>query len=187
MNMKKFSKRGFTLIELLIIIALLGALAVGLLAALDPFEQLKKGTDSGTRNTVSEIHAGVIRYYAIKQHMPWCKDAECNQLNDGLTTEPSGEKASNLQETIQAIIDEGELKKDFISSAGEQLNKIYVTGTNDPPEVTVCFKPISKSFQSNPNTKFKDNAGTQEDKSGNADYPYCKSNGGANECYWCIK
>ena len=60
--MKKFNKgstlsllKGFTLIELLIVIALLGALAVGLLAALDPFEQLKKGTDTGTRNTVSEI------------------------------------------------------------------------------------------------------------------------------------
>ena len=33
---------GFTLIELLIVIALLGALAVGLLATIDPFEQLKK-------------------------------------------------------------------------------------------------------------------------------------------------
>ncbi|PIP15151.1 hypothetical protein COX47_01365, partial [Candidatus Roizmanbacteria bacterium CG23_combo_of_CG06-09_8_20_14_all_35_49] len=32
--MRKF--KGFTLIELLIVIALLGALAVGLLAALDP-------------------------------------------------------------------------------------------------------------------------------------------------------
>ena len=34
--------KGFTLIELLIVIALLGALAVGLLATIDPFEQLKK-------------------------------------------------------------------------------------------------------------------------------------------------
>ena len=63
--MKKF-KSGFTLIELLIVIALLGALAVGLLAALDPFEQLKKGTDTGVRNMVSEIHGSAIRYYAIK-------------------------------------------------------------------------------------------------------------------------
>ncbi|MFH0773343.1 MAG: prepilin-type N-terminal cleavage/methylation domain-containing protein, partial [bacterium] len=41
--MKKIT-RGFTLIELLIVIALLGALAVALLAALDPLEQIKKGT-----------------------------------------------------------------------------------------------------------------------------------------------
>jgi len=58
-------KKAFTLIELLIVIALLGALAVGLLAALDPFEQLKKGTDTGVRNTVSEVHGAIIRYYAV--------------------------------------------------------------------------------------------------------------------------
>ncbi|MEK7634177.1 MAG: prepilin-type N-terminal cleavage/methylation domain-containing protein, partial [Patescibacteria group bacterium] len=71
--MRKFYA-GFTLIELLIVIALLGALAVGLLAALDPFEQLKKGTDTGVRNTVSEVHGSIIRFYAIKNYMPWCTD-----------------------------------------------------------------------------------------------------------------
>ena len=34
---RSFSEVGFTLIELLIVIALLGALAAGLLAAIDPF------------------------------------------------------------------------------------------------------------------------------------------------------
>ncbi|PJE63249.1 Tfp structural protein, partial [Candidatus Roizmanbacteria bacterium CG10_big_fil_rev_8_21_14_0_10_39_6] len=43
-------KKGFTLIELLIVIALLGTLAVALLAAIDPFEQFKKGTDTARRN-----------------------------------------------------------------------------------------------------------------------------------------
>jgi len=33
---------GFTLMELLIVIGVLGILAAGLLAAIDPFEQLKK-------------------------------------------------------------------------------------------------------------------------------------------------
>ncbi|HEX7542609.1 MAG TPA: prepilin-type N-terminal cleavage/methylation domain-containing protein, partial [Patescibacteria group bacterium] len=81
--MKNFNK-GFTLIELLIVIALLGALAVGLLAALDPFEQLKKGTDTSVRNTVSEYQGAVIRYYAIKNQMPWCHDATCGTFEDGL-------------------------------------------------------------------------------------------------------
>src|SRR3989339_155227 len=78
-NFKWFSlnlSKGFTLIELLIVIALLGALAVGLLAALDPFEQLKKGTDTGVRNTAGEFQGASIRYYAIKNYMPWCSDAQ---------------------------------------------------------------------------------------------------------------
>ena len=45
--------KGFTLIELLIVIALLGALAVGLIGAIDPFEQLKKGADTGVRDLVN--------------------------------------------------------------------------------------------------------------------------------------
>ena len=52
-NMKR-QKSGFTLVELLIVIALLGALAIGLIGALDPFEQLKKGTDTGTRDLVNK-------------------------------------------------------------------------------------------------------------------------------------
>ena len=39
-------KKGFTLIELLIVIGILGILAAGLQAAIDPIEQLKKGQDS---------------------------------------------------------------------------------------------------------------------------------------------
>ena len=63
--MKKFTK-GFTLIELLIVIALLGALAVALLAALDPLEQINKGTDTGVRNTVAEISGSLVRYASVK-------------------------------------------------------------------------------------------------------------------------
>src|SRR3989344_9347105 len=73
---------GFTLIELLIVIALLGALAIGLLGAVDPLEQIKKGTDTGTRNTVAEFHSAVIRYYAIKGLMPWCSVSSCNGTDD---------------------------------------------------------------------------------------------------------
>ena len=66
--MKKLSAQsfGFTLIELLIVIALLGALAVGLLATIDPFEQLKKGRDTSLRNTVAEFYNANLRYYSTK-------------------------------------------------------------------------------------------------------------------------
>ena len=104
--MKKFTK-GFTLIELLIVIALLGALAVGLLAALDPFEQLKKGTDTGVRNTVSEFHGAVIRFYAIKNYMPWCTDAET------CVPEPNATLLTGLSAAIANIVTTGELKTDF--------------------------------------------------------------------------
>ncbi len=156
-------KKGFTLIELLIVIALLGALAVGLLAALDPFEQLKKGTDTGVRNTVSEIHGSMIRYYAIKNAMPW-----------GATT-ISGTAQSRMAD-INSVISTGELKSDFSTLAGDAtLTNIIMIGASDT--LTVCFQPKSKSFRSDNNTKFDSGGGVAS----------ACPNGSSSTCYWCVK
>lgn len=177
----KQSKFGFTLVELLIVIALLGALAVGLLAALDPFEQLKKGTDTGIRNTTSEIQGAVIRYYAIKNHMPWCAD-------DG--TCPDGDPLSNkltdgiISTMITNLTSAGELKSNFMDLADAYKNKIYITGiaADENLQVRVCFLPQAKSFRADPNTKY--------DATGIAvPAPVdCMGHGGAETltCYWCI-
>ena len=170
--MRKF--KGFTLIELLIVIALLGALAVGLLAALDPFEQLKKGTDTGTRNTVSEVQGAVVRYYALKGWMPWCTDSETcsNPSETDLSSSP-------MNDAISRIADSGELKTDFTSLASNNLGKIWVTG--DETNVGVCFQPVSKSFKCDPNTKF-DKDGIEHDPATD-----CTNTCGSNTCYWCVK
>jgi len=176
--MKKF-KMGFTLIELLIVIALLGALAVGLLAALDPFEQLKKGTDTGVRNTVSEYHGAIVRFYAIKNYMPWCDDFDCVAPLDGLAdTIPAPTTLSDLTDTTAAIVLTGELKTDFEDLAGTgTLGKIYVSGSNTDGTAIVCFKPTAKSFIADVNTKFTQ-AGA--DTCAAADPTHAT-------CYWCVK
>lgn len=48
-------KKGFTLIELLIVIAILGTLAVVVLIALNPVQQLARTRDAGRRSTVSQL------------------------------------------------------------------------------------------------------------------------------------
>lgn len=179
--MKKFSK-GFTLIELLIVIALLGALAVGLLAALDPFEQLKKGTDTGIRNTVSEFHGATIRFYALKNQMPWCdpavSPATCNDPNDVTLTTLNG---APYYTAVDQVVNSGELKTEFVNLAGNQMGSIHVSGVNDPPTMSVCFMPTSKSFQADKNTKYGSD-GQLYSGAGS-----CKSAGGAVDCWWCIQ
>ena len=171
--MRKLTK-GFTLIELLIVIALLGALAVGLLAALDPFEQLKKGTDTGTRNTVSELHGSIIRYFAVKSVMPWGNISSIG---------PSSVGPGYAALSIDQIISAGELKADFSQLAGDKLSNIYMVGTSE--NVTVCYKPLSKSMRNDPNTRY-DNV-TLSDKLTN-DVANCGSPGDATfSCYWCVR
>jgi prepilin-type N-terminal cleavage/methylation domain-containing protein len=165
--------RGFTLIELLIVIALLGALAVGLLAALDPFEQLKKGTDTGVRNTVSEVHGAVIRYYAIKNYMPWCTAA------GACGTEPVGIVLTDATMTtmIANVVGTGELKNDFSTLAGTgTLGKIYVTGVDAAATISVCYRPTAKSFLADANTKYN--------KSGVLTACVVTD---LLTCFWCVK
>jgi prepilin-type N-terminal cleavage/methylation domain-containing protein len=56
-------KKGFTLIELLIVIAILGVLAVVVLVAINPLEQLAKTRDAGRQSSVTQIGHAVQAYY----------------------------------------------------------------------------------------------------------------------------
>jgi hypothetical protein len=162
------------LVELLIVIALLGALAIGLIGALDPFEQLKKGTDTGTRNSVSEIHSAVIRYYALKGIMPWCATSGCIVDQTYVVSMPLSN--ATFLPYLANIVDTGELKSNFTTVQQGELGKIYVTGTD--AQVIVCYKPGSKSFRSDLNTKF-DAAGVQSTS------PCLATDIGA--CFWCVQ
>lgn len=179
MKIHQQSNKGFTLIELLIVIALLGALAVGLLAALDPFEQLKKGTDTSTRNTVSEIQGAIIRYYAIKNNMPWCPtgvSCPADPSGTDLETAPIGPQ-STAGTALAEIVAGGELKTDFATLAANNLTKIFVTGSEANNIAIVCYKPTAKSFIADPNTKYT--------KLGD---PTCAAGDPTQaSCYWCVQ
>lgn len=179
-------KRGFTLIELLIVIALLGALAVALLAALDPLEQIKKGTDTGVRNTVSEIHGAFVRYSALQGgQMPFTGTIDFTIIGT-VPTAPA-------YTALAAVVAQGELKSDFIQLAGRQLESIFITGINDPTSglqvVNVCYSPTAKSFKMDLNTKFiAGNGSVTEDTSGAGQCPTVSgSNAAGAKCYWCVR
>jgi len=56
-------KKGFTLIELLIVMAILGVLAVVVLVAINPVEQLARARDTGRISGVTQIGRAVQAYY----------------------------------------------------------------------------------------------------------------------------
>lgn len=180
---------GFTLIELLIVIALLGALAVALLAALDPLEQIRKGTDTGVRNTAAEIHGGATRYSALKGGvLPFLDVADGGSTgNQGWMQASSAEGRA----FIQKIIDSGELKSDFLQLADTQLDRIFITGVNGTENylINVCYAPTAKSFRLDPNSRFHQVAsGTVSDPTPNE----CPNKDGTTSvvgqaCYWCVR
>ncbi len=59
-------KKGFTLIELLIVIAILGVLAVVVLLALNPVQQLARTRDAGRSSAVTQLGHAIESYATVR-------------------------------------------------------------------------------------------------------------------------
>lgn len=55
-------KRGFTLVELLVVIAIIGVLAVVVLVAINPVQQLARARDSGRKSAITQIGHALEAY-----------------------------------------------------------------------------------------------------------------------------
>ena len=131
----------FTLIELIIGITILSLLAVALLAALDPIEQISKARDTAKRNLAVELHGAYVRYNANKDVYPQNLAAAVGQTNYQYLT------SAQLKTDITALISAGELKPNFLQAAGSNLDSLRVGTVVDAVNGTylsICYKPQSK-------------------------------------------
>ena len=67
----KLAQSGFTMIELLIVIAILGILAVAVLSAINPIEQINRGRDTGSRTDSEQLLTAIERFNAFQRYYPW--------------------------------------------------------------------------------------------------------------------
>ena len=160
---KVFSKLGFTMIELLIVIAVLGILAVAVLSAINPIEQINRGRDTGSRSDAEQLLSAVDRFYAAKGYYPWALDS--NSIN--ISTNNGTTSYVEMQGANTGAIDVGqdgvnmldnlstggtsELKLSFVTRLinSTQTNALFLYNLGSLPSDTsyVCFKPKSASFR----------------------------------------
>lgn len=180
--MKKVSSqknKGFTLIELLVVIGILGILVATLVATINPFEQIKKASDSNTKNVAVEYLNANIRYYTNHTEFPFdANSVTCPVPNgdvDGSSLiNPSGTTFTSLSGCIDMLIADKELKDGFQTVAGV-LKRIVINYDNDNNDLTACYKPESISQRNR----------LADCKYNSTGLPL--GEGTIDECYWCTK
>lgn len=154
--MKRLSS-GFTLIELLIVIAVLGILAVAVLSAINPIEQINRSKDTGSRSDSEQFLSAIDRFYASQSYYPWqtgAGDTTGMPVAWGKVTNSYPLNAiANLSEA--GTSGTGELKTAYVTRITlSTYNPLLIyKGSADTNSVYVCFKPLSKSFQTEAKTR----------------------------------
>ena len=175
------SAKGFTLVELLVVIGVLGIIAAGLLATIDPLEQFRKGSDSNRKTATIELHNALTRYYAGHSVYPWATVANGGAACNAASV-PSGTQVSStgFVSCLTALQNDGELKPSF-STQTQIIQALYATNdtaATSNNSVAVCFDPESKAESRSQQTEYSQIG---------AAVTTCESDGGTTVCYWCAK
>ena len=162
----KFTKKGFTLVELLIVIGLLGAIALIVIAAINPIEQANRAKDARYKADGGQLVSAIDRYFAARSQFPWVTtgDVDDNDDNFGFvsannigvgicatTGDCSSSDDTGNGEIIAALELKTEFKRrDFIKATDAQVGKQLMIGKSGgtlgaSESVYACFIPAASS------------------------------------------
>lgn len=186
--MVTMNRQGFTLIEIIIVVAILGILAIGLVAALNPVEQINRARDTTTLNVAREFMSGANQFQTSKIYSPACADIACAAYLNSLSSTASV-PLSTITTVNAAIADEGATDgpTSFTGHAGAADIYVSLTNVSAPKDAAFvfCWKPESKFLRSeadinNMYTTIYNDIGSVQSASA------CPASS-SNTCYRCLR
>jgi len=155
-NLKSKFIRGFTMIELLIVIAVLGILAVAVLATINPLEQINRGRDTGSRGDAEQLLSAIDRFNATQAIFPWQADRDDESMDLSTLVEVTDVQDADGCLMLDKLAQGGgtcsssadEIKAAFANRLrATSYNPLYIeyeAGLGD--SIYICFQPQSKAF-----------------------------------------
>ena len=163
-------RKGFTLIELLIVITLLGILAVAVLSAINPIEQINRSRDTATRSDAEQLINAIDRFYATQGYYPWqtgATDAEHRGVGFIKVSSDWKDDGGSGDGVLQKLTEGGtaELKQSFVDRiTKEDYNHLYIYNNGTQGDSTyVCFVPKSGAFEKEAQDRCNDLGGLPGD------------------------
>lgn len=149
---------GFTLIELLIVISVLGILAVAVLSAINPIEQINRSRDTGSRSDAEQLIGGIDRSYATLGFYPWKTSPILPAASDVTVWAKVDSTWTDGAAVVLTKLSAGgtsELKASFTTRImGTGYNPLYKYNKGSAGDSTyVCFVPKSSAFQTEAGTR----------------------------------
>jgi len=186
--------KGFTMIELLIVIAVLGILAVAVLSAINPIEQINRSKDTGTRSDAEQLIGAIDRFYTANGYYPWqTGPTDTSHAATGWgpvdATWEDADKVTVLSKLSNTTEGTAELKESFVNRiTGSGYNTLYRYNRGQQGDSTyICFSPKSANFRKEANDRAGTNCGglPADLREAGCDN-LCPTIGGATVCYSCL-
>lgn len=163
------------MIELLIVITILGILAVAVLSAINPIEQINRGRDTSSKSDAEQLLSAIDRFYAFNGYYPWLTSAEIQdsdivsldfQPADGVIVKDENNDpvaGCNMLEILSngddALGDQcqgsDELKLSFVERISkDSYNSLWIYNNGQTGSSTyLCYAPKSAAFDTEATTR----------------------------------
>jgi prepilin-type N-terminal cleavage/methylation domain-containing protein len=192
--MRLYSK-GFTLIELLIVIAVLGILAVAVLSAINPIEQINRSKDTGVRSDAEQLINAIDRYYASNGYYPWNSSGNdtSKPLSGGLVEIKSlADPVVGGEPMLNKLSSGGsaEIKESFVTRITGSQKHLFIYNRQIQGDSTyVCWVPYSSAFRTEAYNRCKSTLPSDFPAVACPNDATCKNAsdaGSATGCYSCL-